>query len=115
LYCEIGHWEWISSEVVEWEGARTENESIREELEILSSLASKTIKVEETTVLRSRHFEKWNIKGMDALHLACAESGKVDVFLSTDDHLLKHAKGHQKELGFKVVNPLEWIQSMEIL
>jgi predicted nucleic acid-binding protein len=100
---------------VEWEVARTENEGIRDELEILSSLATRTVKVEETTVRRSRYFENWNIKGMDALHLACAESGKVDVFLSTDDHLLKRAKGHQKELGFKVVNPLEWIQSMEIL
>jgi predicted nucleic acid-binding protein len=61
-------------------------------------------------VARSHELEKSGFIGFDALHLACAESGKAEVFLTTDDRLLRHAKRHAKDLRIKVENPLEWIK-----
>lgn len=46
---------------------------------------------------------------MDALHLACAESGKADVFLTTDDKLLRRAARLAEQLHILVDNPLNWL------
>jgi predicted nucleic acid-binding protein len=47
----------------------------------------------------------------DSLHLAAAESGGADVFLTTDDRLLRAAK--QIEMNITVANPVTWL--MEVL
>ena len=59
---------------------------------------------------RARELEKAGFVGFNAVHLACAESGKADVFLTTDDRLLKLAKNLAKQLHVKVENPLDWIK-----
>ena len=48
-------------------------------------------------------------KPFDALHLACAESGNADVFLTTDDRLIKRSKRFISELRVRVENPLSWL------
>jgi predicted nucleic acid-binding protein len=45
----------------------------------------------------------------DALHLACAEQATVDVFLTTDDRVLRIATRHTAQLQVRVANPLEWL------
>jgi uncharacterized protein with PIN domain len=50
--------------------------------------------------------------GFDAVHLACAESGKADIFLTTDDRLLKLAKRVPKNLNVRVENPLDWMKEV---
>ena len=37
---------------------------------------------------------------------------KADVYLSTDDRLLKLAKRMSKRLKIRVENPLEWVEEM---
>ena len=49
---------------------------------------------------------------MDALHLACAESGSADVLLTTDDKLRNKARSVQTQLNIEVDNPLEWLQKV---
>jgi hypothetical protein len=46
----------------------------------------------------------------DAVHLACAESGGADIFLSTDDRLIKRAMRFSKKLKVKIMNPLDWLR-----
>ncbi len=61
---------------------------------------------------RASELEKAGFGGFDAVHLACAESGKADVFLTTDDRLYKTAKRLLKKIHVKVDNPLEWLKEM---
>jgi predicted nucleic acid-binding protein len=61
---------------------------------------------------RARELEKAGFIGFDAVHLSCAESGKADVFLTTDDRLLKLAKRKAKQLQVKVANPLDWAKEI---
>jgi len=49
----------------------------------------------------------------DALHLACAEVGAVDVFLTTDDGLVRRARRHAETLRVRVENPVSWYQEFE--
>ncbi|MBC6423098.1 MAG: hypothetical protein GDA43_26625 [Hormoscilla sp. SP5CHS1] len=41
-----------------------------------------------------------NIKGMDSLHLACAEKMRVDYFITCDDRMIKRYRGY-----LIVINP----------
>jgi len=56
--------------------------------------------------------EAWGFSAFDALHLACAESGEVDVFLTTDDRLLRKAGTYAKQLRVRVENPLTWLREV---
>ena len=45
----------------------------------------------------------------DALHLACAEQATVDIFLTTDDRVLRIATRYTAQLKVRVANPLDWL------
>ena len=46
----------------------------------------------------------------DALHMASAESAGADVLLTTDDQLLRCARGTAERLFVRVLNPVEWVR-----
>ena len=59
--------------------------------------------------------ELLDVKGFgtyDALHIACAEQGEAELFLTTDDKLLKLASRHQQDLKIRIINPLHWLQEV---
>ena len=60
---------------------------------------------------RSIQLRKYNIKDMDALHLAFAESKEIDYFITTDKLLINASK--RANLKIKVINPIEFI--MEVI
>ncbi len=47
---------------------------------------------------------------MDALHLACAETLKVDVFLTVDAKLVNKGRKHENILEIRVEKPVVWLQ-----
>ncbi len=49
--------------------------------------------IHENLLIRAQEIEKEKIKGLDTLHLACAEELKVDYFLTCDDKILKRYNG----------------------
>ena len=48
----------------------------------------------------------------DALHLACTEHCNADVFLTTDDKLLRLSRECSSMLKIKVDNPLMWLKEV---
>ncbi|MDF5729167.1 MAG: hypothetical protein PUP92_14380 [Rhizonema sp. PD38] len=48
----------------------------------------------------------------DSFHIVCAEVAQVDIFLSTDDCLLKNALRHQGVLKIVVDNPVSWLMKI---
>ena len=46
----------------------------------------------------------------DGVHLACAESGGAQVFLTTDDRLLRLARRVRSALKVRVENPITWLR-----
>jgi predicted nucleic acid-binding protein len=51
---------------------------------------------------RAQEIEASGIKGLDALHLACAEILKVDYFVTCDDRIIRKYTG-----TVVVINPVE--------
>ena len=50
-------------------------------------------------------------KFYDALHLAFAEAGGADVFLTTDDRLLRKAQQYRDSINVTVENPVIWLMA----
>ncbi|BAG03619.1 hypothetical protein [Microcystis aeruginosa] len=48
-------------------------------------------------------------KFYDALHLAFAEAGGADIFLTTDDRLLRKAQQYRDSINVTVENPVIWL------
>lgn len=74
-------------------------------------LATSTLVIDEKIVLRSRQLEELGFGLYDSFHLACAEAAQVDIFLSTDDRLLKNALRHRATLKVEVSNPVIWLMN----
>jgi len=110
--CDTGHWKWIGSEVLDLEINRTPDPERRRRMRLLASHAHSSIVIGQPEVERAKQFEAWGISAFDALHLACAESGKADVFLTTDDKLLRRSTAHTKQLRIRVENPLTWLREV---
>jgi predicted nucleic acid-binding protein len=109
---EKGEWDWIGSEVLMDEIEQTPDTQKLSRARLLSNFIRQNIEIGEAEAKRAKGLQKEGFQLFDSLHLACAESANVDVFLSTDDHLLKLAKRISKQLHIRVENPLLWVEEM---
>ena len=107
-----GDWRWVSSEAVDLEIERTRDPVRQERLKLFASSADQTVLIEQAHRDRARQLQALGFHDADALHLACAEGASVDIFLTTDDHLLRTAARVSADLRVQVVNPLRWIEEV---
>jgi predicted nucleic acid-binding protein len=108
--CETEQWEWVSSNVVEFEVGKTPDPERRRRVRLLASHADDTVVAGQAEIERAQQFESWGISAYDALHLACAESSGADVFLTTDDELLRQSANTAEQLRVRVENPMTWLR-----
>lgn len=109
---EESSWQWISSDAVAYEISNAPNEERRERLWSLESRATDNIELTDAIMQHAEAIQILGFTSYDALHLAFASSVNVDVFLSTDDKLLKRAKRYPEEIKITVANPLRWLQEV---
>lgn len=105
-------WEWIGSEALEIEIENTPNIERRFELLKLVSCVHHSVKIKDKELVRAKEIESFGFKSFDAMHLACSESGNVNIFLTTDDKLRKLAKRIREKLCVNVQNPLFWLSEV---
>ena len=107
---ERAHFQLLHSEVVDLEIANTPTLELRQRLQVLIPRQHRYVRCEQKVSARALELEQRGFVGLDALHLACAESAGADVFLTTDDRLLRLAARHTNFLRVRVANPLAWMQ-----
>ena len=105
--CEIKHWSFYSSDVLFDEILSMTNVDKQEKVLLLYHSAAIHIALTDEIVSRAKDLERFNIKSYDALHLASAEAGNADIFLTTDSKLIKAAQ--RADIDLKVKNPLTWL------
>ncbi len=109
---ENGEWDWAGSEVLTDEIEQMPDTQKLSRTKLLSGFIQENIEISEKEERRAMELQRDGFQVFDALHIACAESAKADVFLSTDDRLLKLAKRNSKKLDVRVENPLVWVEEM---
>ena len=112
IYFLRSHWSWVCSKVVSDEVEQTPDLGKRIQVKSWLNLAHQTVSLGTREISRGRQLESLGFKEQDALHLACAESGKADVFLTTDDRLLRRAQRYQTRLYIRVENPVTWLEEV---
>ena len=108
----LRQWSWLGSQALEIEIERTPDFDQQSRLNRMTGFIKQVVEIGENELERARQLEKMGFGAFDATHLACAESGEADVFLTTDDRLLKTAKRHANQIQVKVRNPLDWLKEM---
>lgn len=101
---------WIGSEVLVYEIEQTVNAERKKRLLLLAQEVNEIFEISEKTLERAEKLSSLGFGEYDALHLASAENSKADVFLTTDDQLLKIADKNKKRLSLIVTNPVKWLE-----
>jgi predicted nucleic acid-binding protein len=113
--CQLGDWELVNSTVLESEIAQTPDQTRVEQLLRCLAIADKKVLVTPQVTNRVIELKTFSFKSYDALHLACAEVERVDVFLTTDDRLLRKALKYKQNLKVQVANPVSWLMEVTTL
>lgn len=111
-HIERGEWRWIGSDVLDFEIRQMPALERRQRVQALMRNGANSVSLEPEVVDRAVELEAMGIDSYDALHLACAERAAVDVFLTTDDRLLRRARHHAEALKVRVENPLTWLDQI---
>ncbi|NER19888.1 MAG: PIN domain-containing protein [Symploca sp. SIO1B1] len=104
-----GEWKLVSSEVIEAELARMVNLDKLDRIRKLLQVAETKIILTEEIEQRSQEIENLGFGLFDSFHIACAETAKIDVLLTTDDRLLKKAIKYNYLLKIELDNPVTWL------
>ena len=108
-------WKLVSSETIEAELNRMVNLDKLDRIRKLLQVAENKIILTEEIDKRSQEIEKLGFGLYDSFHIACAETAKVDVLLTTDDRLLKKAIKYSHLLKVKLDNPVTWLMNTFVL
>jgi predicted nucleic acid-binding protein len=111
-HVDRGGWTWIASEAVLVEIHRMTDEARKLKVLKLVAGVSRIASISPEIVARSRDLAALGFTAMDALHVACAESTRVDVFLTTDDRLERLAQRHRGALQVRIANPWQWLEEV---
>lgn len=109
-YCSMGQWIWIGSEVLAFEVNNTPDPNKRFKVNLRLRHLHHNVRVGSAENTGGLELEVLGFKWFDALHLACAESGNVDVFLTTDHGILRRATRFSLQLRIQGKTPYEWLQ-----
>jgi predicted nucleic acid-binding protein len=112
-HCRNQEWVWIGSEVLNFEIELMSNLEKKNRVELLLSSVSHVIRLQDVERKRGKELEALGFQAFDALHIACAESGKVDILLTTDDKFLKRGSKYANKLKIRVKDPISWL--MEVM
>jgi predicted nucleic acid-binding protein len=107
--CEDQEWSLLSSDAIRFEIARNTDSSKREQLEAILSITKHHQTSTPEIEIRAQELMQLGFKLYDALHLAFAQAASTDIFLTTDDRLLRKAKQYPEEVTIPVENPVVWL------
>ncbi|MDZ4686628.1 MAG: PIN domain-containing protein [Planctomycetaceae bacterium] len=113
--CTEGLHQWIGSAVLLMELGRTPDEQRRQRTTDLLELADVLAESDPADRARARELALLGFGDFDAAHLATAERLACDVFLTTDDRLIKKAHSLAPALlRIRAMNPLSWLQEIDV-
>lgn len=104
---------WVGSTVLNIEVSRNPDPDRRHDAEELLSFANEVVVPQNSEADRAKRIEELGFSPFDALHLASAERGGADVFLTTDDDLLRRARRSLGLLHIRVENPVLWYEEVQ--
>lgn len=98
-------WLLLNSEIIDIEISKIPDSDKKQRVGILSSLLKPLILIDENVEKRAIALEDLGFESYDALHIACAEKGKANILLTTDDKFLNKGLQYKDILNGKGGKP----------
>ena len=107
--CRSGLWKLIASTALDEELDQTSD--IERLKNVKTILAFAKIKVISSQFIgrRSTELQKLGFSGYDATHIASAERSQANIFLTTDDRLIKKSQNNTELIHVEIDNPVQWL------
>jgi hypothetical protein len=99
-------WSWVLT----FENARHPKPDRRDEIALWAGRADAIVAVSAALQERASQIAHQGIPALDAAHLASAEAGRADVFLTCDDVVLRRAQ--RLGLALRVMNPVAYLNEV---
>jgi len=101
-----------TSQAVLFEMSNISDSSKKSQVEDLhNALPLKNIEYTDLIKNRAIELKEYNIKDLDSLHIAFAESAETDYFITTDKFLLNISK--RLTIKTKIISPIDFIMEVE--
>ncbi len=113
-HVENGDWILVGSDIIDYEIEQTPNLDRQDKVKFLVKSIKEKVNFGKKEIVRGQELEKMGFKAIDSLHIACAEKAKVNIFLTTDDKLLKQGLKNKDNLFVKIKDPLTWLTEVII-
>jgi predicted nucleic acid-binding protein len=104
---------WGASDALFYEIRKCLEESQRTAVLSLCARTAERVASDEAAMQRARALRLHGLRDLDALHLACAEHGGVEVLVTTDDAFIAAAGRLTPASVTRVVNPVAY--ALEVL
>ncbi|MHA1521882.1 MAG: PIN domain-containing protein [Promethearchaeota archaeon] len=110
---ETKSWNLLGSDIIDLEIGKIPDQEKKEK--VLSLLQSETIHIElnEKIISRASVIEGFGISPFDALHISSSESVNANVFLTTDNNIIKKYQINESQFKISIKNPINWL--MEVI
>jgi predicted nucleic acid-binding protein len=102
----------VNSDALQFEIAKNSDLFKKEQLEAILSIATNYLQTNDTIESLASDLVKLGFKLYDALHLAFSQTYNLDIFLTTDDRLLRKAKKYPDLITIKAENPVVWLMNI---
>ena len=99
-------WSWV----LMFENARHPRPDRRDEIALWEGRAETVVAVSTPLQQRASQIAQQGIPALDAAHLASAEAGQADVFLTCDDVVLRRAP--RLGIGLRAINPVAYLNEV---
>jgi predicted nucleic acid-binding protein len=112
-FAEARVFELVWSFILDYENSLNPHEDRKEWVELSSRLCTHRIRPSPRILALARGLSNSaKIRPRDALHLACAEAGRADFFVTCDDDLIRMFQRRRQAAKFRVkaINPVEFIR-----
>ena len=107
--CQSGQWKLIASGALDAELDQTPDLERLKNVKAILAIAKIKVVSSPSLEARSRELQKLGFSGYDATHIASAEKSNADIFLTTDDRLIKKARNNISLIHVEIDNPVQWL------
>ena len=107
--CQTGIWKLITSTALDEELDQTPDLERLKNTKTILTIAKIKVVISQFIEQRSTELQKLGFSGYDATHIASAERSNADIFLTTDDRLIKKAQKNAEIINVYINNPVQWL------
>ncbi|MHB1681137.1 MAG: type II toxin-antitoxin system VapC family toxin [bacterium] len=106
---ENGFYNLVISDALNYENNKNQDEDRKNRIFSYFGLASEFIKIDNSDIERAKALRDLGFIDIDALHIALAEKGNSDYFITCDDGILKLYNKNKDKIKVNIISVIELV------